>query len=94
MTKMGCSRVLRGPRGIRLLASSMPTSLRWQTHMTGKGLRDNDGAGTVLGGRLDYRILGPLEVFCDERPVKIGTAKERAVLALLLLHANKVVSVD
>jgi DNA-binding SARP family transcriptional activator len=43
---------------------------------------------------VEFRILGPLEVWRDDRPVRIGGAKERALLALLLLHANETVSAD
>jgi DNA-binding SARP family transcriptional activator len=38
-----------------------------------------------------YQILGPVELFADGSPVRLGGPKQRAVLALLLLHANKVV---
>jgi DNA-binding SARP family transcriptional activator len=43
---------------------------------------------------MEFRILGPLEVLdgADLRPV--AGAGQRALLALLLLHANEVVSVD
>lgn len=37
-------------------------------------------------------ILGPLRVLRDEREVDLGPAKQRAVLAMLALHANKPVS--
>jgi DNA-binding SARP family transcriptional activator len=40
-----------------------------------------------------FRILGPLEVTGDGRPVPLASAS-RALLALLLLHANEVVSSD
>ena len=43
---------------------------------------------------MDFRILGPLEVLDDERPLDVGGGKQRSVLALLLLHANEVVSSD
>jgi DNA-binding SARP family transcriptional activator len=43
---------------------------------------------------MEFRILGPLEVVDGGRPVHISGAKERAVLAILLLHANEVVSAD
>jgi len=44
---------------------------------------------------VDYRILGPLEVVdSDRRPLPLGGPKQRALLALLLLHANEVVSAD
>ena len=44
--------------------------------------------------RVEFRILGPLEVSHEGRPVRIRGAKERALLAILLLHANEPVSVD
>src|SRR5439155_21296476 len=42
--------------------------------------------------RLEFRILGPLAVWVDDTPVPIGGPKQRALLALLLLSANRVVS--
>ena len=41
---------------------------------------------------MDFKILGPLEVLDGERPVALGGARQRALLTLLLLHANEVVS--
>jgi DNA-binding SARP family transcriptional activator len=41
-----------------------------------------------------FRILGPLEVEREGQLLKLGGAQPRAVLALLLLHANEVVSRD
>ena len=43
---------------------------------------------------MEFRILGPLEVFDDGRSVDVGAAKQRALLAFLLLNANRVVSSD
>ena len=43
---------------------------------------------------MDFRILGPLEVYDGDRLVALGGAKQRALLALLLLNANEVVSSD
>jgi YVTN family beta-propeller protein len=43
---------------------------------------------------MDYRLLGPLEVRENGRPVPLGGPKQRAVLALLVLNANRVVSRD
>jgi predicted ATPase/DNA-binding SARP family transcriptional activator len=40
---------------------------------------------------VDFRILGPLEIWDDGRPLAIGSAKQRALLAILLLNANRVV---
>src|ERR1051325_7974339 len=43
--------------------------------------------------RMEFRILGPLEVVDDNGAgVAVGGSRERAVLALLLLSANRVVS--
>jgi WD40 repeat protein/DNA-binding SARP family transcriptional activator len=44
--------------------------------------------------RLDFRILGPLSVRVDGSPVALGGPKQRALLALLLLSANRVVPRD
>ena len=41
---------------------------------------------------MEFRILGPLEVLDDGRPLALGRLKERIVLAVLLLHANEFVS--
>ena len=43
---------------------------------------------------LDFRILGPLEVSDDDHPVRLGGARQRATLAILLLSANRVVPVE
>jgi YVTN family beta-propeller protein len=40
---------------------------------------------------MEFRILGPLEVLEDGRPVTLQGTKPRALLAVLLLHANEVV---
>jgi len=43
---------------------------------------------------MDFRILGPLEVLADDRPVALGGVKPRTLLAVLLLHANEPVSAE
>jgi DNA-binding SARP family transcriptional activator/streptogramin lyase len=43
---------------------------------------------------VQYRILGPLEVVVDGTAMPLGPAKERALLGILLLHANQVVSAE
>jgi DNA-binding SARP family transcriptional activator len=43
---------------------------------------------------MEFRILGPLELCSDGQLVDLGGAKQRALLAVLLLHANRVVSQD
>jgi DNA-binding SARP family transcriptional activator len=41
---------------------------------------------------LDFLILGPLEVRTDGRPVPVQGFRQRALLAMLLVHANEVVA--
>jgi DNA-binding SARP family transcriptional activator/tetratricopeptide (TPR) repeat protein len=41
---------------------------------------------------MDFKVLGPLEVFDGDAVVGLGGPKKRAVLAVLLVHANSVVS--
>jgi YVTN family beta-propeller protein len=43
---------------------------------------------------MDFRILGHLEVSNEGDPVRLGGSKQRALLAMLLLHANEPVSID
>jgi DNA-binding SARP family transcriptional activator len=43
---------------------------------------------------MEFRILGSLEVLADGREVPLGGARQRAVLAILLLHRGEVVPVD
>jgi DNA-binding SARP family transcriptional activator/tetratricopeptide (TPR) repeat protein len=43
---------------------------------------------------MEFRILGPLEVRDDGRALDVGGAKQRSLLAVLLLNANQVVSTD
>jgi DNA-binding SARP family transcriptional activator len=43
---------------------------------------------------LEFRVLGPLEVVGDDGPIQLGGPKQRATLAILLLNANRVVSVE
>src|SRR5439155_18497604 len=60
------------------------------------------GVRTVVGRRHgrslvwrhvdEFRLLGPLEAVVEGRPVQLAAAKPRALLALLLLNRNQVVS--
>ena len=43
---------------------------------------------------VQFRLLGPLEAQNGERRVELGRPKQRALLAVLLVHANDVVSLD
>ena len=43
---------------------------------------------------MEFRILGPLEVVEDGEILDLGPRKQRSLFALLLIHANRVVSTD
>jgi DNA-binding SARP family transcriptional activator/tetratricopeptide (TPR) repeat protein len=43
---------------------------------------------------MDFRILGPLEVLDEGRAITLGGSRQRALLALLLLHANETLTTD
>jgi WD40 repeat protein/DNA-binding SARP family transcriptional activator/class 3 adenylate cyclase len=48
----------------------------------------------VYGGKLHFRVLGPLEVDAGSGPVTLGGPKQRAVLAHLLIRPNEIVPAD
>ena len=41
---------------------------------------------------MEFRLLGPLEISDERGPIAVGSAKQRALLAVLLLSANETVS--
>jgi basic membrane lipoprotein Med (substrate-binding protein (PBP1-ABC) superfamily)/DNA-binding SARP family transcriptional activator len=43
---------------------------------------------------MEFGILGPLEAWVDGRPIDLGPHKQRALLALLLIHVDRVVPTD
>jgi DNA-binding SARP family transcriptional activator/class 3 adenylate cyclase len=43
---------------------------------------------------MEFRILGPLEVWADGRSLPLGGVKQRSLLAILVLHAGEVVPAD
>ena len=43
---------------------------------------------------MDFRLLGPFGVECEGRPVALGGRRQRAILALLTMHAGEVLSTD
>jgi DNA-binding SARP family transcriptional activator len=48
-----------------------------------------------VGGALDFRLLGPLEVVGDDgHGVSVGKGRQRALLALLILRANELLATD
>ncbi|MFD3871216.1 BTAD domain-containing putative transcriptional regulator [Streptomyces sp. NPDC058623] len=51
-------------------------------------------SGPVPDAVLEFRTLGPLEVRLDGRSLPLGGPRQRAVLSVLLLSPNRVVSFD
>src|ERR1700730_2818351 len=51
-------------------------------------------ASKVERQRLEFRLLGTFQVVSGERQVAIGSRKQRALLAILVLRLNRVVSGD
>ena len=49
---------------------------------------------TELAGSLQFRVLGPLEVCRDGQPLALGGERQRALLALLLIHADELVATE
>ena len=43
---------------------------------------------------LEFQILGQIRVLADGEPIELGPFKQRALLALLIVNANRVVSTD
>ncbi|GAA3819928.1 BTAD domain-containing putative transcriptional regulator [Sphaerisporangium flaviroseum] len=43
---------------------------------------------------MEFRILGPLEVIADAERLDVGGARQRITLAILMLDANRLVTVD
>ncbi|MGH3935661.1 MAG: AfsR/SARP family transcriptional regulator, partial [Pseudonocardiaceae bacterium] len=43
---------------------------------------------------MEFAILGPLEVLDQHRRIEVSSAKERLLLAMLVVHVNEVVSAD
>ena len=49
---------------------------------------------SAYGRGVEFRVLGPLEVLDDGRPLPIGGPKQRAVLAHLILQPNRIVPAE
>src|ERR1700733_9270993 len=48
----------------------------------------------MKGVRPRFGLLGPLLISVDARPVALGTPKQRAVLAMLLINRNRAVGTE
>src|SRR4051795_6860821 len=44
--------------------------------------------------KVSLRLLGPIELRLDDRPIALGPGKQRAVLAMLALEVGRTVSAD
>jgi DNA-binding SARP family transcriptional activator/ABC-type glycerol-3-phosphate transport system substrate-binding protein len=55
-----------------------------------------EGTGRTLarGVDMEFRVLGPLEAWRDGRQLRLGSFKQRSLLAVLLINANHTVSAD
>jgi DNA-binding SARP family transcriptional activator len=60
----------------------------------GEAATDSLPNGYRHSALLEFRILGPLEVVGERGPISLAGPRQRATLAILLLNANRVVSVD
>ena len=58
------------------------------------GVAGTDEAAVTAAPKLRFRILGPLEIWRDGVIVDVGARKQRGLLALLLLNANRVVPTE
>jgi ABC-type transport system substrate-binding protein/DNA-binding SARP family transcriptional activator/DNA-binding beta-propeller fold protein YncE len=50
--------------------------------------------GSRVAGKVDLRLLGPVEARLDDQPIGLGPRKQRAVLAMLALESGRTVSAD
>jgi DNA-binding SARP family transcriptional activator/ABC-type transport system substrate-binding protein len=57
-------------------------------------VRATSPPGQGKAARLEFRILGPLQVLDGGEPLPLGGAKQRSTLAMLLLAGNQIVSRD
>ena len=62
--------------------------------LSGRGLSRRGLSGVAVGTRFEFKLLGPLEVSAGGCAVPIRAAKQRVVLASLLIEAGRVVTVD
>ena len=73
---------------------SCGAALASRSHGAVSGLTGGSWYVRHLASTLEFRVLGPLEVRDGERRLALGGARQRSVLALLLLRAGETVSSD
>ena len=74
--------------------SESPSPMLWE-HGSDRVCWARVARGPIARERtIEFKLLGPLEVVADGEPVSLGPPQQRALLALLLLNANEVVSRD
>ena len=59
-----------------------------------RGRADREKVRPEATHPMDFRILGPVEASANGEPIALGGPKQRALLAILLLNADRVVSSD
>ena len=59
-----------------------------------RGRADREKVRPKATHPMDFRILGPMEASVNGEPIALGGPKQRALLAILLLNADRVVSSD
>jgi serine/threonine protein kinase/DNA-binding SARP family transcriptional activator len=74
-----------------------PVAVRWNVTQVTRAdawMHGVPGVPVVRFAAMEFRILGPLQVFDDSRPLALGGPKQRAVLAHLILRANHTVGAE
>jgi YVTN family beta-propeller protein len=77
-----------------LKGAAIPLESGWTLACSGVIARATVDRSYCSEGAVEFRVLGPLEVSQDGRVLPLGGAKQRALLATLLVRANRVVSTD
>jgi transcriptional regulator with XRE-family HTH domain len=81
------------PRGesVRRLASVLGVDPAEALALTRRGPVGSNGPAAQPPGLPDVAVLGPLRVLRGGRPVQVGSLKQRCLLGLLALNADRVV---
>ena len=87
--RLGGARLRRLHRGLRLREPRLLHEAERADAATPRST-----CATTSSAAMDFRLLGPLEVFEDNRSLALGGVKQRSVLAVLLMHANELVTAD